>query len=135
MKDALTVIILVVEDEVLIQTVLEDALIEGGYAVHKAFSGDEALRLLDQKGDEKFSALITDINLGSKVTGWDVARHAREIYPQIPVVYTTTANADEWAANGVPKSVLLTKPFASAQVVAAVSQLLNEASSVQSAEG
>jgi len=31
----------------------------------------------------------------------------------------------DWAANGVPNSVLITKPFAPAQVVTAVSQLLN----------
>ena len=43
------------------------------------------------------------------------------------MIYTTTASVDEWSANGVPKSLLLTKPFAVAQVVTAVSQLLNEA--------
>jgi hypothetical protein len=37
----------------------------------------------------------------------------------------TAASADKWAANGVPSSILLTKPFAPAQLVTAVSQLLN----------
>jgi len=37
----------------------------------------------------------------------------------------TAASADKWAANGVPNSILLTKPFAPAQLVTAVSQLLN----------
>jgi hypothetical protein len=35
--------------------------------------------------------------------------------------------ADEWASKGVPESILLHKPFAPAQLVTAVSQLLNAA--------
>lgn len=37
----------------------------------------------------------------------------------------TGAAADEWASHGVPNSILLTKPFAPAQLVTAVAQLLN----------
>jgi hypothetical protein len=37
----------------------------------------------------------------------------------------TGASAHDWGSKGVPNSVLLTKPFANAQVVTAVSQLLN----------
>jgi CheY-like chemotaxis protein len=61
-----------------------------------------------------------------KLTGWDVARHAREIDAGFPVVYMTGANADDWASKGVPNnSILLSKPFAQAQLLTAVSQLLN----------
>jgi hypothetical protein len=41
----------------------------------------------------------------------------------------TGDSAAEWASHGVPKSILLTKPFAPAQLLTAVSQLLNEGSS------
>jgi len=37
----------------------------------------------------------------------------------------TGASADKYASHGVPNSILLTKPFAPAQLVTAVSQLLN----------
>ena len=37
----------------------------------------------------------------------------------------TGASADEYASNGVPNSILLTKPFAPAQLLTAVSNLLN----------
>ena len=72
-----------------------------------------------------YRALVTDINLLGKLDGWEVARQAREIDPDFPVVYITAANADQWASQGVPNSVLLTKPFAPAQLVTAVSNLLN----------
>jgi hypothetical protein len=42
-----------------------------------------------------------------------------------PVVYMTGAAADEWAIQGVPNSILLAKPFAPAQLVTAISNLLN----------
>ena len=79
--------------------------------------------LRGQKG--KYRALATDINLKGRMDGWEVAKHAREIDPGFPVIYMTGASADQWAANGVPNSILLTKPFAPAQLVTAVSQLLN----------
>lgn len=54
----------------------------------------------------RFSALLTDVNLGrSKLTGWDVAKHAREIKAHIPVVYMTGASGHEWGFNGVPNSL------------------------------
>jgi hypothetical protein len=41
------------------------------------------------------------------------------------VVYVTGAAAAEWSSKGVPNSLIIQKPFAPAQVVTAVSQLLN----------
>jgi two-component system cell cycle response regulator CpdR len=35
-------------------------------------------------------------------------------------------SAVEWASEGVPKSIMLAKPFAIVQLVTAVSQLLND---------
>jgi hypothetical protein len=49
----------------------------------------------------------------------------RHIDPAFPIVYITGAAADDWASEGVPNSILLKKPFAPAQLVTAVSNLLN----------
>jgi len=40
----------------------------------------------------------------------------------------TGAAADDWGSEGVPNSILLKKPFAPAQLVTAVSQLVNAGS-------
>ena len=45
----------------------------------------------------------------------------------MPVIYMTGTHAEDWASKGVPNSVLLTKPFAPAQLVTALSNLLNAA--------
>jgi hypothetical protein len=49
----------------------------------------------------------------------------REIDPEFPIVYMSGAHAADWASKGVPNSIMLEKPFAPAQLVTAVSQLLN----------
>ena len=116
--------ILVVEDDQLVQGMVEESLTDGGFAVAIAASGEEAVALLKSKA-ASFRALVTDINLPGKADGWEIARLAREIVATLPVVYMTGAAGDEWASKGVPESILLTKPFAPAQLVTAVSQLLN----------
>jgi DNA-binding response OmpR family regulator len=117
-------LILVIEDDLDIQALIDEALCDGGYQPALASSGEEAITLL--KGRQtKYRALVTDINLAGKTDGWEVAKVAREIDPEFPVIYMTGAAADQWAVHGVPNSVLLTKPFAPAQLVTAISQLLN----------
>jgi DNA-binding response OmpR family regulator len=118
-------VILVVEDDQLIQSVVEASLTDGGFEIVIASSGENALELLDAS-EGKYRALVTDINLGrDKIDGWDVARHAREIDPAFPVIYMSGRDAGDWASKGVPNSIMLAKPFAPAQLVTAVSQLLN----------
>jgi hypothetical protein len=89
-------VILVIEDDQAIQGIVEDALTEGGFEPAIAASGEEAVTLL-KGGQTKYRALVAD----------------------------TAANADQWASQGVPNSVLLAKPFAPAQLLTAVAQLLN----------
>ena len=123
------VAVLVVEDDQLIQAIAEEALSDGGFEAVVTTSGEEAIKLL-QENQSHYRALVTDINLSGKLTGWDVARVAREIEPAMPIVYMTGTHGEDWASKGVPNSVLLTKPFAPAQLVTAISNLLNEAGPV-----
>ena len=125
-------VVLVVEDDDLIQQIIEVALAEGGFEPAMAASGEEAVTLLNggavKNSAVQYRALVTDVNLKGKLDGWHVAKKAREIDPAFPIVYVTGAAADDWASEGVPNSILLNKPFAPAQLVTAVSQLLNTGS-------
>jgi DNA-binding response OmpR family regulator len=118
------VVVLVVEDDQLVRDMVADALSDGGFTTEVSVSGEDAVKLL-LSDTTKYRALITDINLFGTVDGWQVGHRARELNPDIPVIYMTGAAADQWSAHGVPNSILLNKPFAPAQVVAAVAQLLN----------
>jgi DNA-binding NtrC family response regulator len=120
-------VILVIEDDQSIQGVVEDALTEGGFEPAIALSGDEAVTLL-KGGLTKYRALVTDISVRGRIDGWDVAQRAREIDPEFPIVYMSGTSAADWPSKGVPNSIMLAKPFAPAQLVTAVSQLLNAGS-------
>jgi len=117
-------VILVIEDDQAIQTIVDEALTEGGFEPAIAASGEEAVTLL-KGGLIKYRALVTDIGLRGQIDGWEVAQQAREIDPAFPIVYMSGAHAEDWASKGVPNSIMLAKPFAPAQLVTAVSQLLN----------
>jgi CheY-like chemotaxis protein len=128
MTEVTSSLLLLVEDEDMIRHVVVDALQSGGYGVVESASGKNAMALLDEDAS-RFRAIITDIRLGAQPDGWKVARHARELNPAIAVVYITGDSAHEWSSQGVPNSLLVAKPFAAAQLVTAVSQLLVAADS------
>ena len=102
-------------------------LSEGGFETDILSSAEEALTLF-KGGIKTYKALVTDVNLKGRLSGWDLARQIREIDPTFPIIYMTGVAGDQWASHGVPNSILLQKPFAPAQIVTAVSQLLNSAS-------
>jgi DNA-binding response OmpR family regulator len=123
--------ILVIEDDDAVQSLVEAVLSEGGFQTAIAATGEEAIALLKGR-NAAYRALITDINLVGRFNGWEIARAAREVDPAFPVVYMSGAAADQWPIQGVPHSVMLQKPFAPAQLVTAVSNLINGQSTIAS---
>ena len=121
-----SVVLLLIEDEVLIIDVLADALTDSGYEVVKAQNGIKALEEIEADAS-RFRAIITDIKLGAGPNGWEIAQRAREIVAQMPIVYMSGDSSQEWSSKGVPGSVVLAKPFATGQLVTAVSTLATEA--------
>jgi DNA-binding response OmpR family regulator len=123
-----TILLLLVEDEFLIREDLGTALTEAGFELIVAADGGQALADLETDAT-RFRAVITDINLGAGPDGWEVGRRAREIIANMPVVYMTGHSAHEWTSKGVPNSIMVAKPFAPAQIITAVSTLLNQVDS------
>ncbi len=117
-------ILMYVEDEAMVAIVGQMALEEAGFAVDHVLSGRAAIRALDGKS-AAYCALVTDVRL-PEVDGWNIARHARELRPTLPVVYVSGDSAAEWSSQGVPGSIMVQKPFANAQLIAAVTTLLNQ---------
>lgn len=122
------VLVLLVEDEHLIRDLMQIALEDGGFDVLAAENGEDAFAKLEEHGDA-IKGLVTDIRLGDGPTGWEIARRVRHDIPDLPVVYMTADSAADWAAEGVPKSILVQKPFVPAQVLTAITTLLNDNSS------
>jgi two-component system, OmpR family, response regulator len=120
------VLVLLVEDDPLVRLPIEAGLEEAGFTPFIATSGSQAIAELD-KGADRFKAVVTDIRLGGAPDGWEVARHARHAVSTIPVIYCSGDRASEWSEHGVPNSIMLEKPFAMAQLITALSTLLNQA--------
>jgi CheY-like chemotaxis protein len=104
---------------------MEQTLESGGFDVVAASSGDAALQMLIDS-ETQFAGLVTDIRLGDGIDGWALARKARELIPDLCVVYITGDSAADWPAKGVPGSMVLQKPFADALLLTGISTLLNE---------
>ncbi|MFA6032237.1 MAG: response regulator [Myxococcota bacterium] len=117
-------VVLLVEDEALIMMDVQEGLEEAGFTVHCAKDAAEALARFD-RNPTGIRAVVTDIKLGNGDTGWDIAFHIRQAIPTMPIVYMSGDSAADWPARGVPNSVMVQKPFAMAQIIAAVTTLLN----------
>lgn len=101
--------VLVVEDESDVLEIVQDALERRGFTVRTAENDESAYAILEREA-RSFQVLIADINLGVGTTGFDVARRARQLHPDLQVVYITghAAHLDRF---GVPDAVMFPKPF------------------------
>ena len=101
--------VLIVDDEPAILDIIQEALLAHGLEVRAAQTDDDALALLEQEAD-KLSLLVTDINLGKGVTGFDIARKARALNPALTVVFIT-GHEHQLDRFGVQGALLVEKPF------------------------
>ena len=101
--------VLLVEDEILLCWLVEDALSGCGYEVLTLTNGNEGLDALD--GSRSFDALVTNIKLEGGPDGWALARRAREVDPSIAVLYVSGDSIAGHHENGVEGSKMLGKPF------------------------
>ena len=118
--------VLYVEDEPLLRELATIILGDAGFQVVTAENGRAAFEALDEDGSP-FCAIVTDINLGAGPDGWAVAKRGRELNKALPVIYLTGASGYQWQSHGVPKSMLLKKPFTSDEILHALRSLLGSA--------
>ena len=111
--------VLLVEDEALISAMTAEFLSDHGFDVHTAATGAAAIRYLADGG--LVDVLFTDLNLADDISGETVAWRARELKPDLPVVYASgTARG---VARPVAGSAFLAKPYALAQVCATLERM------------
>src|SRR4051812_40928766 len=101
--------VLLVEDEADVRVLIEEAFAEHDLAVLSAETDARAYELLAEDA-KRFSVLVADINLGAGTTGFDVARRARALNPNLRVIYIT-GHAAHLGRFGVDGAVMFPKPF------------------------
>src|SRR5271163_3150846 len=100
--------VLVVEDEFLISEWVSQSLSEQGFAVQTVSNAADAL---EQLASETVDVLFTDINLPGGMDGAALARRAREMWPQLPVVYASARATLLKQDARVPGSIVVPKPY------------------------
>ncbi len=115
--------VLVVDDVSDVLVTVGAFLLNAGFAVRKASSGDEALRLI--AGNPQIDVLVTDFAMPG-LSGVELIAQAAQIRPNLKaLVITGYPNADG-LAELPPHTTVLVKPFRRATLIAQVRSLLGE---------
>jgi two-component system, response regulator PdtaR len=80
-------LVLVVEDEPLIRTLVVDVLAEKGLDVSEASTADEALAVMTLRPEVK--VLFSDINMPGELSGLDLAREVHHRWPKVQLMLTS----------------------------------------------
>ena len=115
--------VLVVEDEILVRDMIAEELRDAGFEVLEAEDGEVASSLLTTS--ETVDVLFTDIRLPGPLDGWAIARLARQLRSNLPVIYATGYTVDRSAE--VPGAIFLSKPYQPSQIVETIHRLLRSA--------
>jgi CheY-like chemotaxis protein len=116
--------VLVVDDDPLVLEATCAIVEELGYVVLAARGGEEALSIL--RRDSSVSVLFTDIMMPA-MDGWHLGRCAKEIRPEVSVIYTTGFRRDPLPNDGAPGfGPLLPKPWRPAQLDALLRTAVRE---------
>ncbi len=111
--------ILIVEDDPLISMTAADMVTDLGHQPIEAYSGTQALTLLE--ANASIDLLMTDQGMPG-MTGMDLARKARSLYPSLPILITT-GYPDLPDADGLGV-VCVSKPYVQQQLADAFGRLL-----------
>ena len=96
--------VLLVEDEFLLCDMIAEVLAEHGFEVFAVANAKDALRHLTC--GSPCDILLTDINLAGSIDGAALARLARELRPNLPVVYASGSyQHDRGARRGVGRDL------------------------------
>ena len=101
--------VVVVEDEMLIRHMIADVLSDHGFQVAAFANAKEALEHLTCGAP--CDVLFTDINLPGSMTGAELARRARALMPELPVVYASGRYRGDDLGGLVPHSAFVPKPY------------------------
>ena len=114
--------VLGVEDEVPIGEMIGEALMSHGFQVYVVSSAAGALRYL--LSGSPADVLFTDINLAGHIDGTILAERAREVRPDLPIVFASgRANLFEHLRT-IPGAACLAKPYSPAQACSVVEGLV-----------
>jgi CheY-like chemotaxis protein len=114
--------ILAVDDEPAMGSMIRRMLRPDGHNVVTATAGEEALQCL---AAEPFDVVISDVGMGPRMNGWELAAEVRRRQPGLPVVLATGWGATIDPADAWAKGIyaVLAKPYQPADLQNILAQL------------
>jgi CheY-like chemotaxis protein len=106
-------VVLIVEDEWFIREEISQGFRHAGWDVLEMSSGEACLAVARE--ERRIDAVVTDIQLGAGMNGWDVADGMRSIKPNLAVVYASASSIER--SRMVPGSAFFAKPCRTVELV------------------
>jgi PAS domain S-box-containing protein len=119
-KEAKSLRVLLVDDDILVSMGAADMLLDLGHSVTEAQSGVHALKLL--KTDLPFDIVVTDYAMPG-MNGFELAQRIKEINPKLPIVLAT--GYAELPADRAIQFGHLSKPYTAQDLAAALNAAVN----------
>jgi PAS domain S-box-containing protein len=116
--------ILVVEDDMIVRTTAVETLREFGFTVVEAVNAEQALAIIESGA--KVDLLFTDVVMPGALRSPELARRAREILPDLGVLFTSgyTENAIVHSGRLDECVELLSKPYTNDQLFQKISRVM-----------
>ena len=118
-------VVLVVEDEPAVRMIILDVLADQGYTALEAEDGRSGLTVLEQRG--RIDLLLTDVGLPGGMNGRQLADAARQVRPNLKVLFITGYAESMAVGNGLlgPGMQVMTKPFKLDALAARVQDIIS----------
>jgi len=108
--------VLIVEDDALIREVMHDVLEDEGFEALCAENTQRAIDTIERDNGDGITAIFADIDLGDKGGGYEVARRARRVKPDIKIIYTSGGAREDFTRERVEGAVFVQKPYQPTQI-------------------
>ena len=121
-------VVLLVEEEQNVRTLLGKYIAEQGYSTLEARDSDEALERCKTQQDPTISLMICDLVM-TEMNGIELARRARTYHPNMKTLYLSAHSQSSMIYRGIPLTDVsfLPKPFKLKELIQAVNELLSRA--------
>jgi len=112
--------LIVVDDDDEIRVLVKELLLDRGYHVITAQNGAEGLDQIQH--EPQLTLMITDIRMPG-IDGWELARRATDMRPNLKVLYITGYPGEE-TPDDAPPGLLLRKPWRAGEFYRSIEQLI-----------
>lgn len=111
--------VLLVDDDPKFRRYMSEGLRASGHECDVASDGREAVHLLEQARGPGYDVVLLDVMLPEQ-SGWDVLVEARQLRPELPIVFVTARDAVDERVRGLRLGAddYVVKPFAFPELLA-----------------